>query len=172
MSLTEISAVASIASSFAVAVSLVYLALQTHQNAKHTKALVWNATQSRIVNMHLAMADENLCRAAIIENGAEATREAVVQRQCRFMSAARLSNLIDIIRQMDMGVIDDASVSFRSTSVGMLRNEPAFLRHVKSVLPHQGKSQDATPAQRRIRDYLRSMVEEAERPVSLQSSTH
>ena len=97
MSLSEISIIASIVSSLAVAASLVYLALRTHQNAKHTRALVVSATGDRRVTMNLEMADENLCRADIIENGGEATPEAIRQRQSRLVHTAirQLHGLLD-----------------------------------------------------------------------------
>src|SRR5215469_14995868 len=162
MSLTAISTIASIVSSFAVAASLVYLALQTHQNAKHTKALVWNAIEDRNVNMPLAMADENLCRAAIIENGGEATPEAVRKRQCALMSAAMLSNYIDYWRQGEMGIIERPTEGTRSRYVARLRQEPAHRAYLKSFLAFE--TQDMPPSHKRMCAYLRSVVEEAEQP--------
>ncbi|MBV9331193.1 MAG: hypothetical protein JOZ55_06540 [Alphaproteobacteria bacterium] len=162
MSLTEISTIASIASSFAVAASLVYLALQTHQNAKHTKALVWNTIEDRNVNIPLAMADENLCRAYIIENGGEATPEAVRHRQCTLMYSAIFSNFLDLWRQGEMGIVERTGKFTRARQVERLRAEPSHREFVKAILASEAK--DMPPYMKRMFAYYRGVIEEAERP--------
>lgn len=163
MSLTEISTIASIISSLAVAASLAYLALQTHQNAKHTKAFVWNAIEDRNVNMPLAMAGENLCRAAIIANGGEATPEAVRQRQCELMYKAILSNYIDLFRQGEMGIIEAPSSTIGSRyRIAMFKREPAFREFVKFALADE--TPDMPRYIKRMYAQFRGELEEAERP--------
>ena len=77
MSLSELAALGSFVSSIAVLISLAYLALQTRQNVRHTKALIWEGSADRTTSEHLAYLQPGVAESALFGNGAEASLDAV-----------------------------------------------------------------------------------------------
>src|SRR5471030_2997034 len=77
MTLSDFATFSTAISGLAVTASLFYLALQTHQNAKHTKALLQQAQAERVVTTLLTMASPDLANTWITGNGGTATPEAV-----------------------------------------------------------------------------------------------
>jgi hypothetical protein len=57
MSLADLSSIGSLLSSVAVLVSLIYLGLQTHQNAKHSRALIQQGRAARVADTALRIAE-------------------------------------------------------------------------------------------------------------------
>lgn len=164
MSLSEVSTIASIVSSFAVAASLVYLALQTHQNAKHTKALIWQGVAELGVNVAFTTADECLSRALVIDNGREPTPEAIRQMQCSSLYRGIYIMRENLLMQQEMGLVDRSfAEATRATSVEALKRMPALRQHHKSMLAGWD-AQRLTPARRRVHAEINSQIEEAERP--------
>ena len=118
MSLSEISTVASIVSSFAVAVSLIYLALQTHQNAKHSQALVNQGRLALVANLSLKATDADV--AAALSGGAP-TEENIRQAQFRYWIAAANVGWMDSFAQHERGLLDDDVYrTFKRTLAGIL----------------------------------------------------
>ncbi len=91
MSLSDLASIASILSSIAVAVSLAYLGLQAHQNAKHTRALIQSARVDRLMNQMVGFSDADKCAAYLAGNGKEPTPEAIQERQFFMQCLARLA---------------------------------------------------------------------------------
>jgi hypothetical protein len=60
MTLSDFATSSTAVSGLAVTASLIYPALRTHQNAKHTKALILQGRESRIVELQFAAADGDL----------------------------------------------------------------------------------------------------------------
>ena len=81
MSLSDFATFSTAISGLAVTASLIYLALQTHQNAKHTKALIHQGRASRIVELAMAATRSDLVEAAIAANGEEPTLDKIRRRQ-------------------------------------------------------------------------------------------
>ena len=67
MTLSDLAAIGSLASGVAVLVSLIYLGLQVHQSAKHTRALILQGRAERIVTHHLTIANSDLVAAWIVD---------------------------------------------------------------------------------------------------------
>ena len=107
MSLSDISAVSSSISGIAVLVSLVYLALQTRQNSKHTRALIQQGRVERIVNASLMMAEPELVAAWIVGNDTEATPEAVKQLQFTLQCRVYLNSWDDSVTQYHQGLVSE-----------------------------------------------------------------
>ena len=105
MSLSDFATFSTAISGLAVTASLIYLALQTHQNAKHTKSLIFQARADRIGNQSLAMASSELVSAWLIENGVAATPEEIRKRQVRLQCVAYLQEWRDTFMQHEEGLL-------------------------------------------------------------------
>src|SRR5580765_5709256 len=57
MSLSDLASIGSLVSGLAVLVSLIYLGLQTHQNAKHSRALIQQGRAARVADTALRIAE-------------------------------------------------------------------------------------------------------------------
>ena len=107
MSLSEVSTVASILSSLAVAVSLIYLALQTHQNAKHSRALFNQGRLALIADLNLKATEPDIAAAALRLFGVAPTEENIRQAQFRFWITAANFGWMDSFAQHERGLLDD-----------------------------------------------------------------
>lgn len=123
MTLTDISTIASIISSLAVAASLVYLGLQTHQNAKHTRALIHQGRMARALEGNMAMAATDQAIAFIVGNGGTPTPEAVQRHQFWLQSRMLILGWEENFFQHGEGLLsDDAYSSFRASLGVFFRN--------------------------------------------------
>ena len=68
--------------------SLIYLALQTHQNAKHTRALIHQGRIAGIRELAVAGTDADVAAAILSANGGTPTPQEVRQMQFRQFCAA------------------------------------------------------------------------------------
>jgi hypothetical protein len=107
MSLSDVSTVASIISSFAVAASLIYLALQTHQNAKHSRALVNQGRLALIADLNLKSTETDVAKAVLRLYGAAPTEENIRQAQFRSWITAANFGWMDSFAQHERGLLDD-----------------------------------------------------------------
>lgn len=107
MSLSDASTIANIVGSIAVSVSLVYLALQTHQNAKHSRALVNQGRLALIADLNLKATEPDVAAAALRLFGATPTDENIRQAQFRFWITAANFGWMDSFAQHERGLLDD-----------------------------------------------------------------
>ena len=92
MSLSDLAALGGFVSGLGVLVSLVFLYFQlrqlnfqARQNARHTRALIFQGGAARASSQMLTMADTDLVAASIIGNGGVVTPEAIKARQFRLL---------------------------------------------------------------------------------------
>src|SRR6185503_16316623 len=90
MTLSDLATFSTAVSGLAVTASLIYLALQTHQNAKHTRALIHQGRVAALRDVFLASADPDIARAWIVTTGGKPTPEAVQQRQFLLLTGAMI----------------------------------------------------------------------------------
>ena len=124
MSLSEVSTIASIASSVAVAVSLLYLALQTHQNAKHSRALVNQGRLSLIADLSLKATDADVAAAMLQVFGGTPTEENIRQVQFRYWIAAANVGWMDSFAQHERGLLDDDIYRTFKQTVANILSQP------------------------------------------------
>ena len=112
MSLSDLAAVGSLLSSIAVLVSLVYLGLQTHQNAKHSRALIQQGRAARITETALRLAE--LRDSDGIDKCFQGGRDISAKDLARFINICRaiFISAEDSFLQHDQGLLDE--VSFES----------------------------------------------------------
>ena len=125
MTLTDLASLGSFISAIAVAASLIYLALQVHQNSKHTRALIQQGRIDRNVSSALAMADEDLVAAYITGNGDAATPELVKRTQFLLQCVAIYNSWEDGFSQHEDGLLREAQyVGYRIQIVRVLKGAP------------------------------------------------
>jgi hypothetical protein len=81
MTLTEIASIATAISGFAVTISLIYVAIQTRQNVRHTRALIHQGTAARTTALLLGSMNADAAAAWIEGNGGTPTPELIRKRQ-------------------------------------------------------------------------------------------
>src|SRR5215472_12136886 len=109
MSLSDLASLGSFVSGLAVLVSLVYLALQTRQNVKHTRALLNQASGERGVNLFLARAMPDAARVWVAENDGAADPSKVQSEQFNNMCAAIYINWDGVFAQHQDGLLEGES---------------------------------------------------------------
>jgi hypothetical protein len=124
MTLSDFASIATVVSGVAVLGSLVYLGLQTRQNTKHTRALLWQGAADRGVSLNLALADRDLVIAHIVANGGEPTPDAILERQFRLQSIAHYIQYEDLFAHRDEGLLsEEVFQHFQAAMVTMLAND-------------------------------------------------
>ena len=83
MTLSDFATLSTAVSGIAVTASLIYLAMQTYQNSKHTKALLQQGQADRIVATLMALSNPESAAAWIAGNGGTPTPDGV--RELQFM---------------------------------------------------------------------------------------
>ena len=127
MTLSDLSSIVGVISGLAVLGSLIYLAQQTHQNAKHTKALIQQGRIERTSYQALEMADPELAKAWLVSNGVAATPEAITERQFAQQCLALSFGMEDTFTQYADGLISEAQFKrFRQRMVALMKNSPGW----------------------------------------------
>jgi len=120
MTLSDLASIATVISSVAVLVSLIYLGLQTRQNTKHTRALIQQARNHRIVeNEMLYVSDPAVRDLAIRGDAADSTLTNEQIRAYMHLVSAHLMTLEDFFYQYRDGLID---AERHASTVSALRN--------------------------------------------------
>ena len=139
MTLADLSSLGSLVSALAVAGSLIYLGLQTHQAAKHTRALILQGRVERVVNHHLAMAASDLVSAWIVENGDAPTAENIRRRQFWLQGMAYDLSWEDTFAQYDSGLLSAEQFADFRAHIATFLKAPALHRYFSNrPLPAQG----------------------------------
>src|SRR5476651_1724892 len=107
MTLSDFATFSTAISGLAVTASLIYLAMQTHQNSKHTKALLQQGQSNRVVTTLVAMANADLADAWIIGNGGTPTAQTTKSLQFAQLCNALVYDMIDFYNQHADGLISD-----------------------------------------------------------------
>jgi hypothetical protein len=107
MTLSDFATFSTAISGLAVTASLIYLALQTHQNAKHTKALIHQGRIAALRDIFLAGADPTMAAAVIAVPGGTPTPQEVQRVQYRFLFGAMIYGWQDTFLQYQSGLLND-----------------------------------------------------------------
>jgi len=127
MTLSDLATIGSIVSSLAVAASLIYLGVQTHQAAKHTRALISQGRSGRLSEFIAAFSETDKM-AAILEvtSGAPATPELIRRTQARLYFQGCFAGWIDVFEQHQEGLLSDDHLADMKASISInLRSRPA-----------------------------------------------
>ena len=121
MTLSDFATFSTAISGIAVTASLIYLALQTHQNAKHTRALIHQGRIAGIREISIAGTDADVVAAFIQGNGGTPTSPEIKRMQFQFFFAAMLYGWQDSFSQHESGLLDeDIYLQMRSAVAGAM----------------------------------------------------
>ena len=126
MPISDLASIGSILSSIAVAVSLVYLGLQAHQNAKHTRALIQSARVDRLMNQMIGFSDAGKCAAYLVGNGKEPTLQAIQERQFFMQCLAQTGVMLDVFTQHQSGLLNAEQFNGVCGTYRVWLREPGF----------------------------------------------
>jgi hypothetical protein len=126
MTLSDFATFSTAVSGLAVTASLIYLALQTHQNNKHTRALIHQGRIDRIADTQLAAANADIAASIIAANGEEPTPARIRQEQFMRYCAASFFGWQDTFIQHQQSLLDDdIYLQMRSALVRVL-GQPGY----------------------------------------------
>lgn len=107
MTLADFASLSTAISGIAVTASLIYLALQVHQNTKHTRALLHQGRAARVVELHMAQANSDIVEATILAEGGEPSLEAIRALQFRQFCGAYTSSFEESFLQYRNGLLEE-----------------------------------------------------------------
>jgi hypothetical protein len=119
MSLSDFAALSSAASGFAVTVSLIYLAIQTHQNTRNIRAQIQQGAAGRTAAIMLGMMDGDNIVTWIEGNGNQATPERIRQERFALQCGLAVNAVEDHFHQHEAGLQNDEQ--FRRNIAAMRR---------------------------------------------------
>jgi hypothetical protein len=126
MSLSDLASIATVISSIAVLASLVYLAQQTRQNTKHTRALIQQERNQRAMNLNLAAATDPAVNELLLRGDAGDPSLMPTQVVSYIQIVlAQLAHVEDGFYQHKEGLIDDERHAATT----------AWLQHVRAPRP-------------------------------------
>lgn len=125
MTLSDFATFSTAISGLAVTASLIYLALQTHQNVKHTRALIHQGRIAGIRELVLAAADTDLAAAILFARGQGATPQDVKQFQFASFCTASFYGWQDSYSQHRVGLLDEDIYMQMRSAVASAMSFPA-----------------------------------------------
>jgi hypothetical protein len=128
MTLSDLAAIGSIVSSLAVAVSIFYLGVQTHQATKHTKALISQGRSARMSDFIGAFSETDRAAAIIeITSGSPATPALIKRLQTTWYFMGCIAGWVDVFEQHATGLLSDDHLDDMRAAVAMnMRTAPAY----------------------------------------------
>jgi hypothetical protein len=124
VTLSEIASVASAISGLAVTVSLIYVAIQTRQNVRHTRALIHQGTAARTTALLLGSMNAEAAAAWIEGNGGTPTPELIRKRQFQNQCGTAMIAMEDYFSQHQESLLSDEQFARGSESFRALLREP------------------------------------------------
>lgn len=132
MTLSDFTQLCTAVSGIAATISLIYLTIQTYQNAKHTKALLQQGQTNRVVTTLVAMASPDLAAAWLAGNGTEPTPKGIKDVQFAQLCNALVYDMADFYNQHSDGLAKGEQ--FRHACVGyqVLLQQPGMRAYWKA----------------------------------------
>jgi hypothetical protein len=107
MTLSDFATFSTAISGLAVTASLIYLALQTHQNAKHTRALIAQGRAASNIDAAARQTDSELAAAYIAVAGGTPTPDRIQMLQFLMICVTHLQNAEEVFFQHEQGLMSD-----------------------------------------------------------------
>ena len=126
MTLSEIASIATAISGFAVMVSLIYVAIQTQQNVRHTRALIHQGTAARTTSLLLGLMNAEAAAAWIEGNGGTPTPELIRKRQFDQHCGTAMIAMEDYFSQHEEGLLSEEQFARGSETFRALLREPGM----------------------------------------------
>jgi len=126
VTLSEIASIATAISGLAVTVSLIYLAIQTQQNVRHTRALIHQGTAARTTSLLLGLMNAEAAAAWIEGNGGTPTPELIRKRQFDQHCGTAMIAMEDYFSQHEEGLLSEEQFARGSETFRALLREPGM----------------------------------------------
>jgi len=126
VTLSEISSIATAVSGFVVTISLIYVAIQTQQNVRHTRALIHQGTAARTTTLLLGLMNADAAAAWIEGNGGTPTPELIRKRQFQNQCGTAMIAMEDYFSQHEEGLLSEEQFARGSESFRELLREPGM----------------------------------------------
>ena len=126
MTLAELASFSTAISGAVVTASLIYLAIQTHQNTRNIRALIHQGSTARTTSILAGLMHQDFCAAWIEGNGGEATPQAVRARQFFFHCSIALNSMEDLYVQHKMDLLNQEQFARGSEAYRRLLAEPGM----------------------------------------------
>ena len=127
MSLSELASLATAISGLAVTASLIYLAIQTRQNARHTRALIHQGTAAEPTTaILLGFMNPDMVAAWIEGNGGKTTPEAIRARQFYYHCGTAMIAMEDYFGQHEVGLLSEEQFSRGCETFRAILKEPGL----------------------------------------------
>jgi hypothetical protein len=139
MSLSEFAAVSTAVSGIAVTVSLIYLAIQTRQNTRNTRAQIQQGGASRTASILLAMMDVENIKTWIEANGNEVTPKEIRDRRFHLQCDLAINAIEDHFHQYEAGLQSDELFRRNVESLRVVFSEPGVRAYWKSLRSGYGR---------------------------------
>ena len=133
MTISDLATFSTALSGLAVTASVIYLAVQTHQATKHTKALIRQGRVSRLSEQSLAATQPDLATAIILANGGDATPEAVRQMQFSRYCLGLFYGFQDSFSQYQAGLLDEDIFRQLKAVLSQTLSQKGFLAEWQNV---------------------------------------
>ncbi len=133
MTLSDFASISTAISGIAVTLSLIYLGVQTHQNTKHTRALIHQGSAARVAAITIGLVDADKCASWISGNGVEPTPAEIKQRQFFLHCATAINALEDHYLQNKDGLMDAESFARACYTFRGLLAQPGLRAYWTSV---------------------------------------
>ena len=125
MSLSDLAAIGSVISSLAVAMSLIYLGIQTHQAAKHTRALISQGRASRQSEFLGAFSETDRVTAMLeVTTGAPPTPDLVKQAQTQMFFQAAIAAWSEVFEQHQEGLLGNDQFADLRAGIAVVLRRP------------------------------------------------
>jgi hypothetical protein len=158
MTLSDISSIVGVISGLAVLGSLVYLAQQTRQNTKHTRALIFQGTAELALSQFHAMAEPELAASIIIGNGGTPTPEEIRHFQFNQVCTSCAVVWDNLVAQHDEGLVNAAHFQrIRWAWVQKMQANPGVREVLKLMVSSAGAPDH------RLYNFVRDVVRDAEK---------
>lgn len=133
MTISDLATFSTALSGLAVTASVIYLAVQTHQATKHTKALIRQGRVSRLSEQSLAATQPYLATAIILANGGDATPEAIQRMQFSRYCLGLFYGFQDSFSQYHDGLLDEDMFVQLKAVLSQTLNQKGFLAEWQNV---------------------------------------
>jgi hypothetical protein len=133
MTLSDLASFSAALSGVAVTASLIYLGIQTRQNARHTRALIHQGGSARTTAIVLANQTPDAAAAWLEGNGTKLTPEAMRKYQFFLMCQTSITALEDIFVQHNDGLMQEEVFARNCFLHRGLLTEPGFRAYWNSV---------------------------------------
>jgi hypothetical protein len=138
MSFSEIETIGNEVSRWAVLVSLVYVAIQTRQNVRHTKALIHQGTAARTTSILFGWMNPETVSVWIAGNGGIPTPELIKRRQFHYHCGIAMIAMEDYFAQHELHLISDEQFARGSETFRKRLQEPGrrsyWLEHREAMV--------------------------------------